>query len=64
MDGFCYECTCSATFATEANAVDHVFKFHTTREQRLDLAKLRTRVEIMISSLGSPFSWNQHFYEK
>jgi hypothetical protein len=57
-----YQCTCSADFAREEEAVNHVWKYHASVKEKTNLELLYQRVEILISSLNRPFSWSEHLY--
>jgi hypothetical protein len=47
-----FYCTCGDILETEEAAVEHVKKFHATKEQRSDGRLLKSRVLIWISYCG------------
>jgi hypothetical protein len=54
-----YQCTCGYDTTNEANAIRHVANYHATDEQKKSVELLKDRIRVMISSLNSPFSFDQ-----
>jgi hypothetical protein len=54
-----YQCTCSAEFTNEENAIRHVYVYHTNDEQQRNVELFKDRVRVMISSLNSQLSFDR-----